>query len=77
MIGQTTFYVLLALAWLSEFAFGSVIIYWFVTQGLSDNDHALTGTDDIPLESAQSVRVSLGAWAGFFVVLGVLIIAAS
>lgn len=76
MIGQFSFSVLLGLAWLSEFAFGSVIVYWFVTQGLSDDEHTVTGTD-IPLESRSSVLRSLSAWVVFFIVLTGLIFLAS
>ena len=76
MINQFTFTVLVALAWLSEFLFGSLILYWFITQGLS-NENSVDADDEIPLESPDSVVTSLGAWVGFFVVLIALIVLAS
>ncbi|GGN09423.1 hypothetical protein [Halarchaeum nitratireducens] len=67
MISETTFLVLLGVAWVSELGFGALISYWFITQGFGDD--AATAATTAPLESRRSVRLSLAAWATFFVVL--------
>lgn len=72
MMGQTLFTALLALFWVAEFAFAAVVVYWFVTQGFSDDD--ATATDVKPLESDAYTRKSLLMWGGFFAAIALLIV---
>lgn len=73
MIGEGLFSGFLALFWLAEFAFAGVVVYWFVTQGFSETERGEPAAVH-DLESRASVRRSLAMWAGFFVVLVVLIV---
>lgn len=72
MMGETLFTALVALFWVSEFAFAAVVVYWFVTQGFADDDATADGLK--PLESRRSVRRSLAVWGGFFLALVLLIV---
>ncbi|GAD51840.1 hypothetical protein MBEHAL_0600 [Halarchaeum acidiphilum MH1-52-1] len=77
MISVTAFNVLVVLAWLAKFSFGAVIIYWFVTQGLSDPESATVASPHAQAESSRSVRISLAAWVAFFIVIVAMIVPAS
>lgn len=56
MISQWLFTVLIVTAWLAEFAFGSLVIYWFVTQDFGDSK---TSGEITELETSASVYLSL------------------
>lgn len=71
MIGETGFTALVVLFWVSEFAFASVVIYWFVTQGFSEDGRDGRAVHD--LEPRSYTRTSLLLWAGFFAALVALI----
>ncbi|MFB6269583.1 MAG: hypothetical protein ABEH83_06550 [Halobacterium sp.] len=75
-MSETVFTVVVWTIWLSEVVFGAVVVYWFVTQGLSDDSQAAV-TGVAPLEDRSYTLQSLGMWAAFFVVLLVGIIVAS
>lgn len=75
MMGETAFTVMIAVFWLSTVAFGSVVVYWFVTQGLDETNTTVSGVH--PLETRSETLQSLGLWAAFFVVLIVGILLAS
>jgi hypothetical protein len=72
-MGQTLFTALIALFWVAEFAFAGLVVYWFLTQGFSDEDAATAGGLK-PLESKRYTRNSLLLWAGFFGAIGLLIV---
>jgi hypothetical protein len=72
MMSESMFVGMLVLFWLAEFAFGAVVIYWFVRQGFAD-DGTASGTD-FPLEDPRLTKQSLGIWGLFFVALVVGII---
>ncbi|PCR89962.1 hypothetical protein CP557_05070 [Natrinema ejinorense] len=74
-MGETAFTVMIAVFWLSEFAFGSLVVYWFLTQGFDDESATVSGST--PLEDRSDTMQSLGMWAAFFVVLVVGILLAS
>lgn len=74
MISQWLFTVLIVTAWLAEFAFGSLVIYWFVTQDFGDSK---TSGEITELETSASVYLSLVAWGGFFALLSALILFAN
>lgn len=75
MMGETAFTVMIAVFWLSELAFGSLVVYWFVTQGF-DDESATTATVT-PLEDRSYTMQSLGMWAAFFAILVIGILLAS
>lgn len=75
MMSETAFTVLLAVIWLSEVAFGAVVVYWFVTQGLDDETATVSGVQ--PLEDRSFTARSMAMWAGFFAVLVIGILLAS
>ena len=72
MIGETGFTLLLVGIWLSAFAFGSLVIYWFIRQGFSER--GVTESTQFPLESREETRKSLLIWAAFFAVLTLVIL---
>lgn len=73
MMGQTLFTALIALFWVAEFAFAAVVVYWFLTQGLSDGEKgSVSGIK--PLESKAYTRNSLLMWGGFFLAIVLLIV---
>lgn len=72
MISQTGFTILVSAIWLSALAFGSLVTYWFVRQGFSDE--GVVSGEDIEFEDPEYTRQSLLIWAGFFVILGLVII---
>jgi len=72
MIGETGFTLLVVGIWLSAFAFGSLVIYWFVRQGFSER--GITESTQFPLESREETRKSLLIWAAFFGVLILVIL---
>lgn len=74
MIGPTGFTVLLVGIWLSAFAFGSLVVYWFVRQGFSEK--GITSGSQFPPEPWEVTRQSLLIWAGFFTVLLLVILLA-
>jgi hypothetical protein len=67
MMGQTAFTVMIAVFWLSELAFGSLVVYWFVTQGFDDDSATLSTVT--PLEDRSFTMQSLAMWVAFFVIL--------
>lgn len=71
MIGQTGFTILAGLIWLSALAFGSLVAYWFVRQGFSEE--GIVG-EQVGFENPAYTRQSVLIWVGFFVVLALLII---
>lgn len=73
MMGQTLFTALIVLFWVAEFAFASLVVYWFLTQGFSDEDEATAG-ELKPLESESYTRTSLAMWGGFFLAVALLIV---
>lgn len=75
MMSETAFTVLISVLWLSEVVFGTVVVYWFVTQGLDDDGATVSGLK--PLEDRSFTLQSLAIWAAFFAVLFVGIILAS
>lgn len=75
MMSETAFTVLVAVIWLSEVVFGTLVVYWFVTQGLDDESATVSGVT--PLEDRSYTMQSLAMWAGFFAVLLVGIVLAS
>lgn len=75
MMGETAFTVMIAVFWLSELAFGTLVVYWFVTQGFDDDTGAVSAVT--PLEDRSYTMQSLGLWAAFFAILVVGILLAS
>ncbi|MDF9745499.1 hypothetical protein [Natrinema salsiterrestre] len=75
MMGQTAFTVMIAVFWLAELAFGSLVVYWFVTQGFDDDSGSLSAVT--PLEDRSYTMQSLAMWAAFFVILVAGILLAS
>jgi hypothetical protein len=73
MMGETLFTALIALFWVAEFAFAAVVVYWFVTQGFSDEEKG-AASDVKPLESKAFTRTSLLMWGGFFLAIVLLIV---
>ncbi len=73
MMGQTLFTALIVLFWVAEFAFAAVVVYWFVTQGFSDEEKGATSGVK-PLESKRFTRNSLLMWGGFFLAIVLLIV---
>lgn len=72
MIGETGFLLLIAGIWASAFLFGSLVLYWFVRQGFSDE--TVESGREFPLEERAHTIRSLLIWAGFFVVLTLVIV---
>lgn len=72
MIGESLFTGFLVLFWLSEAVFAAVVVYWFVTQGLSEGEHGASVVHD--LEPRSYTNRSLLMWAGFFAFLVLLIV---
>jgi hypothetical protein len=73
MMSQSVFTALVAVFWVAEFAFAAVVTYWFVTQGFASEEK---GAADGPreLESRDFTLRSLAMWAGFFGLIGLLIV---
>jgi hypothetical protein len=74
MMSEGLFTAMLVLFWVAELTFGSLVAYWFITQGF-DDDRATAGETVFPLEDRSVTMRSLGLWAGFFgaVLLGILV----
>lgn len=72
MMSETAFTIFVGLIWLSAFAFGSLVVYWFVRQGFSDE--GVVSGEDIEPEDRDYTRQSLLIWAGFFLVLLLVIV---
>lgn len=75
MMSETAFTVMIVVFWIAELAFGSLVVYWFLTQGFDDDSG--TVSEIRPLEDREHTLQSLGMWVGFFVVLVVGILLAS
>lgn len=75
MMGETAFTVMIAVFWLAELAFGSLVVHWFVTQGFDDKNATVSSIT--PLENRSYTMQSLGMWAVFFLILVVGILLAS
>lgn len=75
MIGVIGFTILVGLIWVSAFAFGSLVIYWFVRQGFAEE--GVVSEEQVEIEDPAYTRQSLLIWAGFFTVLIVLILLGS
>lgn len=74
-MSETAFTVMIAVFWIAELAFGSLVVYWFVTQGFDDDSGTVSSVT--PLEDRQYTLRSLGMWIAFFAVLLVGILLAS
>lgn len=74
MMSQSLFTGMVALFWVSEFIFGGLILYWFVTQGLASGEKTDLNTV-APLETRATTMRSLALWAGFFtlLILGIIV----
>lgn len=72
MISETGFLLLITGIWASAFLFGSLVIYWFVRQGFSDE--TVKSGREFPLEERAYTIRSLLIWAGFFAVLALVIV---
>lgn len=72
MIGETGFVVLVFLIWLSAFAFGALVTYWFIRQGFAEE--GIIKGEDFELEDRTYTRNSFLIWAAFFAVLILVII---
>jgi len=72
MMSESLFVGMLALFWIAEFLFGSVVIYWFFRQGFADAGTA-SGTD-FPLEDSSLTKQSLGIWGLFFLAIALMIV---
>lgn len=72
MMSESAFTIFVGLIWLSAFAFGSLVVYWFVRQGFSDE--GVVSGEEIELEDRDYTRQSLLIWAGFFLVLILVIV---
>jgi len=72
MIGETGFLLLVGLIWVSALAFGSLVVYWFVRQGFSEE--GIVSGEQFEPEDREYTRTSLLIWAGFFGVLLLLIV---
>ena len=68
MISETLFTGMIVVFWLAEFTFGAVVVYWFLTQGLGD-DQATASGPTRELEDRSYTLRSLTMWAGFFIIL--------
>lgn len=75
MMSETAFTVMIAVFWIAQLAFGSLVIYWFLTQGLDDDSGTVSSVT--PLEDRQYTIRSLAIWAAFFAVLVLGIVLAS
>lgn len=73
MMSEGLFTAMLGLFWIAELLFGSLVAYWFITQGFDDD--AATTAGAMPLEDRSETVRSLTIWAGFFgaILLGILI----
>lgn len=74
MMSEGMFTAMIGLFWVAELAFGSLVAYWFITQGF-DDDAATAGDGVMPLEDRSETIRSLAMWGGFFgfILLGILI----
>lgn len=74
MMGEGLFTGMIVLFWVAEALFGTLVLYWFLTQGFdSDKDTAAGGP--VELEDSSVTITSLGMWAVFFgvIVLGIIV----
>ena len=74
MMSQGLFSGMIVLFWLAEALFGSLVVYWFLTQGFdSDADTARDGP--VELEDRSETLRSLGMWAAFIavIILGIIV----
>lgn len=71
MMGETLFIAMLVLFWVAEFAFGAVVIRWFLKQGFAGEGRS---QGDYALETPALTKQSLLIWALFFGGLVALII---
>lgn len=74
MMGEGLFTGMIALFWVAEFAFGALVLYWFLTQGF-DSDAATASGGPLPLEESSYTLRSLALWGLFFgaILLGIVI----
>jgi|AntDeeMetagen192_2_1112575.scaffolds.fasta_scaffold00296_3 hypothetical protein len=75
MMSETMFVAMLALFWVAEFLFGSLVVYWFLQQGFG-NEGVASG-ELFPLEDPAVTKQSLGIWGLFFAGIVVMIIVAA
>jgi hypothetical protein len=68
MMSESLFTAMLALFWVAELAFGSLVAYWFITQGFDSDGDTADGTPT-PLEDSSTTITSLAMWGVFFVVI--------
>ncbi len=74
MMSKGLFTGMIVLFWAAEALFGTLVLYWFVTQGFdSDKDTARDGP--VELEDRSVTLRSLGMWAAFFaaIILGIVV----
>jgi hypothetical protein len=73
MMSQELFVGMVVLFWIAEFSFGSLVAYWFLTQGFDSDSATASGTT--PLEDRSYTLQSLAMWAGFFglLILGIIV----
>jgi hypothetical protein len=74
MMGKGLFTGMIVLFWVAEALFGTLVLYWFLTQGFdSDADTAAGGP--VELEDRSVTIKSLGMWAAFFavIILGIIV----
>ncbi|MEZ3118105.1 hypothetical protein RYH80_19500 [Halobaculum sp. MBLA0147] len=73
MMGKGMFTGMVVLFWLAEAIFGTLVVYWFVTQGFDDEG---TSVGELkPLEDSSYTIKSLGMWGIFFavIILGIVV----
>ena len=74
MMGEGLFTGMLALFWVAEATFGSLVAYWFLTQGFDSDEGTARGTE-VELEDSSVTLRSLAMWGAFFgvVLLGIIV----
>jgi hypothetical protein len=74
MMSKSLFIGMVVLFWIAEFAFGSLVAYWFVTQGF-DNDKGTASGAVVELEDRSETMKSLAMWGAFFgfILIGIVI----
>ncbi len=74
MMSEGLFTAMIALFWLAEATFGTLVAYWFITQGFDSEKGTARGVE-IELENRSETIRSLAMWGGFFgfILLGIII----
>jgi hypothetical protein len=73
-MSERLFVGMVALFWVAELAFGSLVAYWFVTQGFDSDADAAAGSVAEIEDRAYTLK-SLGMWGVFFalVLIGIVV----